>query len=35
MKSNNCELQRLIDLIHNERKAYDQEGYISRNIDHI
>lgn len=28
LKSNNCELQRLIDLIHNERKAYDQEGYI-------
>lgn len=24
-----CELQRLIDLIHHERKAYDQEGYIS------
>lgn len=23
-----CELQRLIDLIHHERKAYDQEGYI-------
>lgn len=29
IKSNNCELQRLIDLIHNGRKAYDQEGYIS------
>lgn len=29
LKSNNCELQRLIDLIHNGRKAYDQEGYIS------
>ena len=28
LKSNNCELQRLIDLIHSERKAYDQEGYI-------
>lgn len=28
IKSNNCELQQLIDLIHNERKAYDQEGYI-------
>ena len=28
LKSNNCELQRLIDLIYNERKAYDQEGYI-------
>ena len=24
-----CELQRLIDMIHHERKAYDQEGYIS------
>ena len=31
IKSNNCELQQLIDLIHNERKAYDQEGYISCN----
>lgn len=30
LKSNNCELQRLIDLIYNERKAYDQEGYINR-----
>ena len=29
IKSNNCELQQLIDLIHNERKAYDQEGYIN------
>ena len=28
VKSNDCELQRLINLIHNERKAYDQEGYI-------
>ena len=28
MKSDTCELQQLIDLIHNERKAYDQEGYI-------
>jgi hypothetical protein len=25
------ELQRLIDLIHHERKGYDQEGYISCN----
>ena len=32
LKSNNCELQRLIDLIHNERKAYDQEGYICNSI---
>ena len=31
IKSKNCELQQLIDLIHNERKAYDQEGYISCN----
>ena len=31
IKSNNCELQQQIDLIHNERKAYDQEGYISCN----
>ena len=29
IKSNNCELQRLIDIIHNGRKAYDQEGYIN------
>lgn len=28
VKSNDCELQRLINLINNERKAYDQEGYI-------
>ena len=28
VKSDNSELQQLIDLIHNERKAYDQEGYI-------
>ena len=28
MKSDTCELQQLIDLIHSERKAYDQEGYI-------
>jgi len=34
MKSNNCELQRLINLIHNERKAYDQEGYIGGYEDH-
>ena len=27
IKSDSCELQRLIDLIHYERKAYDQEGY--------
>ena len=32
LKSNNSELQRLIDLIHNERKAYDQEGYICNSI---
>ena len=32
VKSNNSELQRLIDLIHNERKAYDQEGYICNSI---
>lgn len=30
IKSDVCELQKLIDLIHHERKAYDQEGYISR-----
>ena len=28
IKSDVCELQCLIDLIHQERKAYDQEGYI-------
>ena len=28
IKSDTYELQRLIDLIHHERKAYDQEGYI-------
>ena len=28
IQSDTCELQRLIDLIHHERKAYDQEGYI-------
>ena len=28
IKSDVVELQRLIDLIHRERKAYDQEGYI-------
>ena len=28
IKSDVCELQQLIDLIHRERKAYDQEGYI-------
>ena len=28
IKSDNRELQQLIDLIHFERKAYDQEGYI-------
>ena len=28
IKSDILELQRLIDLIHHERKAYDQEGYI-------
>ncbi len=28
IKSDMCELQRLIDLIHRERKTYDQEGYI-------
>ncbi len=28
IKSDYCELQQLIDLIHAERKAYDQEGYI-------
>lgn len=32
VKSNSCELQGLIDLIHNERKAYDQEGYICNSI---
>lgn len=30
IKSDVCELQQLIDFIHHERKAYDQEGYISR-----
>ena len=29
LQSNNSELQRLINLIHYERKAYDQEGLIS------
>lgn len=28
MKSDVCELQQLINFIHHERKAYDQEGYI-------
>ncbi len=28
IKSDVCELQQLIDLIHSERKGYDQEGYI-------
>ena len=28
IKSDACELQQLIDLIHHERKAYDQEGYV-------
>lgn len=28
IKSDVCELQQLIDFIHHERKAYDQEGYI-------
>ena len=32
LQSNNSELQRLINLIHNERKAYDQEGYICNSI---
>lgn len=31
VKSDISELQQLIDLIHHERKAYDQEGYICRN----
>lgn len=31
VKSDRPELQQLIDLIHHERKAYDQEGYICRN----
>lgn len=31
IKSNILELQQLIDLIHHERKAYDQEGYICCN----
>ena len=31
IKSDILELQRLIDLIHHERKAYDQEGYICCN----
>jgi len=35
LQSNNSELQRLINLIHYERKAYDQEGYISEDKDHI
>jgi len=29
IKSDVCELQQLIDLIHYERKGYDQEGYIA------
>ncbi len=32
IKSDVRELQQLIDLIHHERKAYDQEGYICCNI---
>ena len=32
MKSDVFELQQLIDLIHHERKSYDQEGYIHRNL---
>ena len=28
IKSDVCELQQLIEIIHNERKGYDQEGYI-------
>ena len=28
IKSDNYELQQLIDIIHNKRKSYDQEGYI-------
>ena len=32
VKSDVFELQQLIDLIHHERKAYDQEGYIYRNL---
>ena len=35
LQSDNSELQRLINLIHYERKAYDQEGYISEDKDHI
>ena len=31
IKSDILELQRLIELIHKERKAYDQEGYICCN----
>ena len=34
LQSDNSELQRLINLIHYERKAYDQEGYISEDKDH-
>lgn len=32
LKSDTCELQRLIDLIHRERKGYDQEGYIGHGL---
>lgn len=32
IKSDILELQQLIDLIHHERKAYDQEGYICYNL---
>lgn len=31
LQSDNSELQRFINLIHYERKAYDQEGYINSN----
>ena len=30
IKSDRREIQQLIDLIHHERKGYDQEGYISQ-----
>ena len=30
IKSDRIEIQQLIDLIHHERKGYDQEGYISQ-----
>ena len=30
IKSDSIEIQQLIDLIHHERKGYDQEGYISQ-----